>query len=229
MKGICLDWFQNPNNIQENVFNKILDFLINQSKVPKHVYSILRKQAIVDVEDKWVETLDVLDDVDWNRTHNANFKCTIETQLRAFYFKFFHRAICTNQFLHKIGRADSPNCHFCKQYPESIFHLFYECEKVSQLWDELCFLINNVSGESFNFFYFEKMFGVLDTSQHDCCISFLFLCLKFYIHRCKFQHTNLNFAAFLNLVKIKRNIEYKIAESKDKLNLHFKKWTLDLD
>ncbi len=41
MKGICLDWFQNPNNIQENVFNKILTFLINQSKVPKHVYSIL--------------------------------------------------------------------------------------------------------------------------------------------------------------------------------------------
>jgi len=115
------------------------------------------------------------------------------------------------------------------KFPESIFHLFCECEKVSPLWDELCFLINSVSGESFVFSNREKMFGVLDSSEHDCCISFLFLCLKFYIHRCKFQQTDLNFAAFLNFVKVKRNTEYKIAESREKLTLHFKKWTLDLD
>jgi len=229
IKGICPDWFQNPQNIQENIFDNISAFLIAQPKIPKHTYSILRNQADVDVENKWLNTLDVLEELDWNRIHYANFNCTIETKLRSFYFKFFHRAICTNQFLHKIGRADSPNCHFCKNFPESIFHLFCECEKVSQLWDDLCFLINNVSGESFIFSNFDKMFGVLDISEHDSCICFLFLCLKFYIHRCRFQQTDPNFSAFLNFVKIKRNTEYKIAESKDKLNLHFKKWTLDLD
>ena len=83
-------------------------------------------------------------------------KCTIETQLRSFYFKMFHRAICTNQFLHKIGRTDSPNCYFCKKFPETLFHLFCECEKVTPLWDDLCFLINNISGESFDFSNFEK-------------------------------------------------------------------------
>ena len=72
------------------------------------------------------------------------------------------------------------------------------------------------------------MFGVTDLSEHDNCINFLFLCLKFYLHRCKFQQTNLNFVAFLNLVKIKRKTEYNIAESKGKLRQHFKKWTLNL-
>ena len=229
MNGIYLDWFQNPKNIQENIFDKICSSLVSEKKVPKHVYSILRNQASVEVENKWTDWLDVVDEVEWNDIHNANFKCTIETQLRSFYFKLFHKAICTNQFLHRIGRTDSPNCYFCNNSPETILHLFCECEKVSPLWDELCFLINNVSGESFTFSNYEKMFGVTDLSEHDSCINFLFLCLKFYLHRCKFQQANPNFVAFLKLVKIKRNTEYKIAESKGKLREHFKKWTLDLE
>ena len=73
--------------------------------------------------------------------------------------------------------------------------------KVSPLWDDLCFLINSISEESFNFSVFEKMFGVTDTSEHDKWISYLFLCLKFYIHWCKLQESNLSFVAFMNLVK----------------------------
>ena len=96
MNGIYLDWFQNPKNIQEDVFGKISASLLDENKVPKHVYSTLRNQAHVEAENKWVGCLDVLDDVEWQDVHNANFKCTIETQLRSFYFKMFHRAICTS-------------------------------------------------------------------------------------------------------------------------------------
>ena len=110
----------------------------------------------VDVENKWTDCLDVLDELDWNDIHRANFNCTIETQLRSFYFKLFHRAICTNQFLHKIGRFDSPNYSFCKKFPETLLHLFCQCEKVSPLWDDLCFFINSISEESFTFSVFEK-------------------------------------------------------------------------
>ena len=130
---------------------------------------------------------------------------------------FFHRAICTNQFFHKTGRSDSPNCSFCKNIPESFLHLFCHCEKVSRLWDDLCFLFNNISGESFNFSDFEKMFVISYTSEHDNIISYLFLCPKFYIHRCKFQESDPNFVAFMNLVKTKRTTEYKIAASKGNL------------
>ena len=221
MNDIYLDWFQNPKNIHNNVFDKISASLVGEKKVPKHLYSILRNRAYVDVENKWTDCLDVLDELDWNDIHRANFNCTIETQLRSFYFKLFHRAICTNQFLHKIGRFDSPNCSFCKKFPETLLHLFCQCEKVSPLWDDLCFLINIISEESFTFSVFEKMFDVTDTSEHDNCISYLFLCLKYYIHRCKFQESDLSFVAFMNLVKTKRNIEYKIAVSKGKLRKHF--------
>ena len=96
------------------------------------------------------------------------------------------------------------------------------------LYGTTFFLINSISEESFNFSVFEKMFGVTDTSEHDNCISYLFLCSKFYIHSCQFQESDLSFVAFMNLVKTKRNIEYKIAVSKGKLRKNFKKWTLIL-
>lgn len=212
MNGIDLDWFQNPMNIQDNVFDTICASLLKEKRVPRHVYSILRDCAVVEAENKWTDRLDVLEDIEWN-----------------FYFKVFHTAVCTNKFLHKIGRTESPNCYFCNELPETIVHLFCECKEVSPLWDNLCFYINNVTKESFNFSKFDKMFGVRDTSEHDMCINFLFLCLKFYIHRCRFQHTNLSFNAFLNLARVKRKMEFMIAESKGKLSLHYKKWTIDLD
>ena len=199
---------------------------MSEKKVPKHVYSILRNQASVEVENKWI---DYLDEVEWNYILNANFKCTIETQMRSFYFKLFHKAICTNQFLQRIGRTDSPNCYFCNNLPETILHLFCECEKVPPPFGmNYVFCLITFWGILY-FLKCWKMFGVTDLSEHDNCINFLFLCLKFYLHRCKFQQTNPNFVAFLNLVKIKRNIEYKIAESKGKLRQHFKKWTLNLE
>ena len=135
MNGIYLDWFQKSKNIQENVFDKICSSLVSQKKVPKHVFffffSILRNQASVEVENKWMDYLDVADEVDWNYIYNAIFKCTIETQLRYFYFKHFYKAICTYQYLNRIGATDSPNCYFCNNLPETILHLFCECEKVS--------------------------------------------------------------------------------------------------
>ena len=51
--------------------------------------------------------------------------------------------------------------------------------------------------------------------------------MKFYIYRSKFQGSSLDFEAFLHLVKLKRNVEYKIAEGKGKLHTHLKKWQID--
>ena len=71
-------------------------------------------------------------------------------------------------------------------------------------------------------------FGVdIEESKHKYAINFLFLCLKFHIHRCKFQKIAPNFQAYKNFVKIKFDTEYKIAETKGKLSKHFKKFSFD--
>ncbi len=71
------------------------------------------------------------------------YVCTIETQLRSFYFKLFHKVIAFNKFLHKIGRKDSPLCFFCDKVPETEVHNFCECEKVTTILNELQDWIND--------------------------------------------------------------------------------------
>ena len=90
-------------------------------------------------------------------------------------------------------------------------------------------MIESKTGECFGFSNFQKMFGLdVEESEHKNAINFLVLCLKYYIHRCKFQDVNPSFQAYKNMVKVKFGTEYKIAESKGKLGNHFKKFSFDL-
>lgn len=230
MNGIFLNWFEDQQNVNENIFDKIVVELVKKSKVPKHAYSLLRCVDTLSqskIEIKWENSLGLeRDDVDWHVVHTNNFKCTIETQLRSFYFKVFHNAIALNSFLYKIGRSDSPMCYFCQMFPETLKHLFCECTVVGPIWQKLTDCINDKINEIIVYHDFNHIFGVVDGGRHDMCITFLFLCLKFYIIRCKFQQTDLNFDSFISFVKMKQKIEYRIAEKKGKLGCHFKKWSI---
>ena len=207
MKGISEDWFYNPMNVYENIFDKIVASLFDANKITKHSYNILKpNDRPINTELYWIDVLGIEEDIDWDIIHNNNFTCTIE-----------------------IGRADSPLCFFCKKYDESFVHLFCECEKVQSLWDSLTALIENKTGDHFTLSNCQKMFGVdVSDTEHKTTLNFLILCLKFYIYRSKFQEVNLSFPAFKNLVKMKVKTEYKVAESKGKLSKHFKKFSFDL-
>ena len=45
---------------------------------------------------------DEVEDTDWDEIHIRNFKCSIDTRLRSFYFKIFHKAIAFNDFYFKL-------------------------------------------------------------------------------------------------------------------------------
>ena len=125
MNGLLIDWFYCSKNVQDNIFDKIVSSLFGNGKITKHSYSIFKeKHSPFDTETFWFDTLDMEGDTDWGMIHENNFSCSIETQLRSFYFKIFHKAICTNKFLHKIGRNDSPLCHFCKKMMNLSFTYF---------------------------------------------------------------------------------------------------------
>ena len=69
----------------------------------------------------------------------------------------------------------------------------------------------------------------IEDFDHKISINFIILCLKSYIHRCKFQNVCPCFQVYKNLVKIKLNTEYRIAENKGQLSKHFKKFTFEFN
>ena len=71
---------------------------------------------------------------------------------------------------------------------------------VRPIWDELLQLINDNLHADYTLDNFDLMFGVSD----DSLVTFLILCCKFYIYRCKYQEVSPNFVAFKRFLLTKR-------------------------
>lgn len=68
------------------------------------------------------------------------------TNFRLFQYKILQKALVTNIKLNIYKIKDSTSCTFCSQHPESLIHLFWECELVQNLWVQLIkFLKENLN------------------------------------------------------------------------------------
>ena len=105
-----------------------------------------------------------------------------------FYFKIFHKPIALSKFLCKIVRKDTPMCAFCHNAPETIIHIFCDCEKVQPIWDGLISLIRDKFDPDCNLNKFDRLFGI----KNEPLLSYLILCCKFYIYKCCFQNSTPN-------------------------------------
>ena len=225
MKNIPHSWFKAKNVKSQDIFNTLVDNLLATQKVPKFSYSTFIDKSCPDKRISfWNCLADDMEDPDWTEIHLRNYKCTIDTRFRAFYFKIFHNSIAFNDFLFKIKRKDSPNCCFCEKYPETMVHVFCECEVVIPLWNDMVEIINRKEDVNFSVSNFDKMFGI----QDDKFLTFLFLIIKYYIFVSKFQNKKPNFVNLLNFIRNIRETEYNIANRRNKLPIHFKKWRFDL-
>jgi hypothetical protein len=218
-------WLDNPNIEILDVFDRVVDNLISFQKIPKHAYSIMIEKCIPEKRiSVWNELVDDPQDLDWEEIHLRNFKCTIDSRLRSFYFKIFHNAIAFNDFLYKIKRRDSPLCTFCEKMPETITHVFCDCDVVQPIWKDMLTIIRNKHDINFLISDFDKMFGV----PGDQFLTYLFLCVKYHVFVCKFQSKKTNVISVKAYIKNNREVEYLIAKKKGKLSSHFRKWRFDL-
>ena len=210
-----------PGFQEFNIFEHIvenLNFVGETSKVPKYTYSILLDKCIAEKANTFwgnsFEDIDLdidLDNDDWEEIHLRNFKCTIESRLRSFYFKVFHRAIAFRDFLFKIKRIDSPECCFCQKVPETIIHIFCECDVVAPLWLEIGNIFNLNTDSDIQLTNFEKIFGIIKNKF----LTYIILCTKYFIYRCKFQDKIPHINGLKSFLKSQRAVEYCIAKRKD--------------
>ena len=55
---------------------------------------------------------------------------TKNTYLQSLHYRIVKRIIATNTFMHRIGRADSALCTFCKNVNETLMHALWDCNIV---------------------------------------------------------------------------------------------------
>ena len=74
------------------------------------------------------------------------YSTTTVQKHRSFQYRLLMRAIVTNIQLHRWKIIASPRCSFCDESNESVYHLFYECAKVKELWETARKWIEDLTG-----------------------------------------------------------------------------------
>ena len=113
-------------------------------------------------------------------------------------------------------------CDFCSMKEETNFHLFWQCWYIQDLWSNVQELLtsNNIEVQ------FNISFGVNHKNKPKKSVfNFIVPLVKyFFSSKYKLQRPTIN--GFLQLLHQTREKEEHIALSKDKLEVHSKKWQL---
>ena len=123
MRNIPNDWLVTSDLTPDTIFDEIRTNLLKTQKIPKYAYSIILDSCDPEKQITFWNDLHDPNQPNWEKTHMNNFKCTISTRIRSFYFRLFHRAIGLNDFLYKIKRKDSPIVPFVIRPLKLIFLL----------------------------------------------------------------------------------------------------------
>ncbi len=138
------------------------------------------------------------------------FNATIYTKLRSFQFKINHNFLYTNEKLHKVKISDTPLCTFCNSEIETLVHLFVECNKETNVWQEVIDKLLQPFGVT-NLTKSVIILGVETTPEQNEIINHIILEVKYYIYVCKLKKCDPLYYRIKNSLKITEHIENEIA------------------
>ena len=96
-------------------------------------------------QEKWMNEVGYINDQEWN-TYNLVIKYFKDVVLKDFQYKLTNECLVTKSFLHRIRKNVDNLCSICKQEPETILHLFVDCDKVKEFWQYLqMWLLQNIN------------------------------------------------------------------------------------
>ena len=180
-------------------------------------------------QEKWENDLNNRE-INWKDVYTNMYYSTIDNTLRHFQYKFIHRIIPTNKSLMKYNIKSSNICDFCNMHVETVKHLFWECNQVQHLWNNISKWLENTN-HSLNINYQTISLGITENTQHMIvqAKNYIITLAKYYIFQTKNNKEKPTFSHFKNKLKQKINIEKEIAKNRDKLEIHNMKWRPFLD
>ena len=229
--AIPTKWIQNlsltsnfdcfKNNVTQIVFTlttckKAYCLLIEKNKI------LPKKQ-----QNKWCEKLQITaDSLNWQNICENKYYATNETKLRSFQIRLNLRSIVTQLQLHGFELVDDNLCKFCRKEPETLMHLFCDCEIVVSFWNNVSKFLPSRLRTDIVLRKQHMLFGFDHKSIFFFFGNQLLLCARFLIYRCKYSKSKPDMLQYINSINLVKQLEYIIAKQNNKLCVHFKKWKL---
>jgi len=176
----------------------------------------------------WAKELNIdIDELDWIESYIDCLNWTISTKLRSFYYQFRMKDIMTNSKLFKMKIRDDSTCNWCDNKHQDMIHLFWECMESKNIWKQLENWLNiKLFHGDFLKIEIEMIFLFdIDAGNLTNIVNLIVLitCRYIYVNKCLDE--KLYFIELLHKIKEVRDIEFRIAQSKCKVDYHRKKWS----
>ena len=127
------------------------------------------------------------------------------TYMRCFQYKVLNNVLFLNKKLFLFKKSNSPLCSFCKEEDETVFHRYFCCPNVRNLWNQLKFYLAEdltlppQTLQAAVFGFSEK-----DNTENVILYNHLFLIFKLYVYRSR-EKGLLNVMSLVNqIIKIKK-------------------------
>ena len=127
----------------------------------RQLYSLLvSTHPFIPTSQTFLNELVKTDSLDWEQIYLLPRLVTLDSYSRFFQYKILNNVLYLNKKLFKFRQLTSPLCSFCKLSDETVLHLFYECNIILNLWNELDL-------------FFENEFTLLDLTPQAAFSGFL--------------------------------------------------------
>ena len=118
--------------------------ILTDKKGCRRFYDLMTQSKKIELTNKWMQELGFINEEE-HKSFNKVIRSIIEIRLKDFQYKVTNKILIAKLFLHKINKVDNNICECCNLQPETIYHLFIECEIVKRFWNELRIWLSNNS------------------------------------------------------------------------------------
>jgi len=204
-------------NIVQTVFDKPSDKLLC-----KKVYNYLIKRKVQknEIHDKWGH-IHINED---KKLFRHIERCTIVNKLRSFQFKFLHKILYFNERLFKCKLSTSSLCDFCHENIDSLEHRYFYCRITQEFLSNLTTWVKS----KFNIVceFQNVQFIITNSCTSAPVMDTILLHAKYYIYTCFIKKSLPHINVFIDMIEDLENTEKQIAEEKNRLFAHNKKWNI---
>ena len=139
----------------------------------------------------------------WKLIYKSCFQSVNDNTYKWFQYRIIHRIIGTKKYLKMIKQSDCDQCRLCGECEETSLHLFSECYKVQNLWQNINNWIESKIGSKIILNNTVKTLGYYILDEHFWPLNVVLLITRHYIFNCARNGHNFNVYQLQKIIKSK--------------------------
>ena len=190
-----------------------LKHILKSKKGTFHIYTLfINNSEVPSCHKKWCDIFEIQNS-EWEKIHGWVFETSDDTYLQWLQTRIVHRILGTNYLTYKMKLTSTELCSFCMKENETLLHLFWDCEYIKTLIQEVQ---NIVIVHDSNFYINKKSFILGYSKQKLSHYNVLCLEIKRYIFLCKTKNIKPSILGVKSSLKMTSMINATIENNKKK-------------